>query len=297
MSGVLIIDKPRDWTSFDVVAKVRRITGIKKCGHCGTLDPMATGVMTVLLGGATRFSDLIPDTDKSYKAGIKLGTVTDTLDITGTVIEEKEFSVKAGEFKAAAESFKGRIKQIPPMYSAVSVNGKRLYSLARQGIKIERPEREVTIYDLRVISCDEENGIYTVEVDCSSGTYIRSLVDDIGRKLGCGAVLTSLRRVKANGFTEDDSVSLTDLAGAAEKGSLEEHIMPVDLLYKDYPGITVSEAQAKRFSNGGFLSADRLKDCKADTLYKVYSPENVFLGLGETDNSGTLNVKKLYFDR
>ena len=297
MSGVLIIDKPRDWTSFDVVAKVRKITGIKKCGHCGTLDPMATGVMTVLLGGATRFADLIPDSDKSYLAEIRLGVVTDTLDITGTVLEENEFSVSAEEFRAAAESFTGKIKQTPPMYSAVSVNGKRLYSLARQGIEVERPEREVTIYGLSIISADEAEGVYSVRVDCSSGTYIRTLADDIGRKLGCGAVLTSLRRVKANGFTDADSVSLEELEADAREGCLEKRIISIDLLYKNYPELTVTEAQAKRFSSGGFLSADHLKDCKVNGLYKVYSPSKVFLGLGEMNDGENLMVKKLFFDR
>ena len=297
MSGVLIIDKPRGFTSFDVVAKVRRITGIKKCGHCGTLDPMATGVMTVLLGGATRFADLIPDSDKSYVAGIRPGIVTDTLDITGKVIEQNEVTAGPEEFERAAMSFTGRIRQTPPMYSAVSVNGRRLYSLARQGIEVERPEREVTIYSLRVLSRDDVTGDYTLEVDCSSGTYIRTLADDIGRKLGCGAVLTSLRRVKANGFTGSSSITLEELEKAALEGGLGDCVIPIDSLFKEYPVLTVSEAQSKRFSNGGFLSVDKLRDCKGNGLYRVYSPEELFLGLGEMSDGENLMVKKLYFDR
>ncbi len=297
MSGVLIIDKPRDWTSFDAVSKVRKITGKKKCGHCGTLDPMATGVLTVLLGGATRFADLISDSDKSYLAEIRLGIVTDTLDITGKVIEENSFSILYADFEETAKSFTGRIKQIPPMYSAVSVNGKRLYSLARQGIETERPSREVTVYAIRVISGDEKSGLYTVEVDCSSGTYIRTLADDIGRELGCGAVLTSLRRVKANGFTQDDAVTLAELEKMPRDEILQNKVTAIDLLFKDYPRLTVTQAQADRFSNGGFLSAERIKNCDKKGIYRVYSPSELFLGLGETDESENLRVKKLYFDR
>ncbi len=297
MTGVLIIDKPSDWTSFDVVAKVRRITGTKKCGHCGTLDPMATGVMTVLLGGATKFSDLIPDSDKSYLAEIRLGTVTDTLDITGTVLEKNDFSISREEFEKTAALFTGKIRQKPPMYSAVSVNGKRLYSLARRGIVIDRPEREVTVYGIKMISAEAEKGIYTLEIDCSSGTYIRTLADDIGRKLGCGAVLGSLRRVKANGFTINEAITLQELQNAAESDEIRSYIIETDLLFKDFPELTVTGPQAARFSNGGFLSVEKLNICNVSELYRVYSPAGLFLGLGEMKDGENLRVKKLFFDR
>ncbi len=296
MTGIIVVDKPKDFTSFDVVAKVRRICGEKKCGHSGTLDPMATGVMTVLLGGATRFCELLPSHDKAYEAKFRLGTVTDTLDITGKVIAEKEVSSSAADVKAAAEKFKGEIIQVPPMYSAVSVNGQRLYDLARQGIEVEREGRRVNIYRLDFFEENEKSGEYGIYVECSSGTYIRTLISDIGEALGCGAVLTELKRVKANGFTLSDSVTLSDLEKAVGDGRLDEILIPVDISMNSYPEITVSDAQSKRFSNGGELALERVPKCKAKGLYRVYSPSRIFLGLGE-NNGENLEVKRVFVDR
>ena len=297
MTGILIIDKPEGMTSFDVVAKARRICGEKKCGHSGTLDPMATGVMTLLFGGATGFLNYLPSHDKEYIATLKLGTVTDTLDITGKVLEEKEFNVTAEEFAAAAKRFEGEITQLPPMYSAVSVGGERLYDLARKGIEVDRPERQVTIQKLEILEADEADGIYKIDVACSGGTYIRTLVSDIGTALGCGAVLTSLRRVKANNFTISDSVPLEGLEKAKSEGRIDDLLIPVDRALSEYPEITVSAAQALRFSNGGALSLERLRNCKAKGLYRVYSPDNIFLGLGENTGGEELKIAKVFVNK
>ncbi|MBQ6544002.1 MAG: tRNA pseudouridine(55) synthase TruB [Clostridia bacterium] len=297
MTGILIVDKPKDWTSFDIVAKIRRISGEKKVGHSGTLDPMATGVMTLLLGGATGFADLLPVHDKEYIADLKLGIITDTLDITGKVIENREFDISKEEFADAAFGFTGEITQIPPMYSAVSVNGERLYKIARRGETAERPERRVKIEKLEILESDEKNGHYRIFVACSSGTYIRTLISDIGEKLGCGAVMTDLRRVKANGFTLSDSIGIAEIKGASQPCDIEKHIIPVDSAFQIYQGLTVSEAQARRFSNGGELFTDRLRDCKAEGLYRVYSPGGDFLGLGSNNGDGALRIVKVFVNK
>ena len=292
MTGILILDKPQGFTSFDLVAKVRRLCSEKKCGHSGTLDPMATGVMTVLLGGATKFCDLLPDHGKAYSAVFRPGTVTDTLDITGRIISEKEVHITKEDIENILGCFRGEITQIPPMYSAVSVNGRRLYDLARQGIEVERPERRVTVSRLEITESfdNKEFGLY---VECSSGTYIRTLISDIGEKLGCGAVMTSLRRVKANGFTIERSMPLEKL----EKMSIDDIsplLIPVDRACEAYPAVTVSGAQAVRFSNGGSLSKERLNNCKVNGLYRVYSPDGAFLGIGEVTDAPDMAVKKVF---
>ena len=293
MTGILLIDKPEGLTSFGALIRVKKIINQKKCGHCGTLDPMATGVLTVLLGGATRFAEIMPDSSKAYRAGIKLGTVTDTLDITGKVLEHNEVSVTKEEFEAAAKRFLGKIRQLPPMYSAVSVDGKRLYELARKGETVERKERDAEIFALDIVDCDEAKGEYTVDVACSSGTYIRTLADDIGRALGCGAVLTALRRTVANGYGVENALTLDELEETVKNGELEKHVMSVDSALQAYPAVRVTAAQAVRFSNGGELSADRLDGVPEPGYYRVYAPDGAFLGAGES-RDGSLYVKKLY---
>ena len=290
MTGIIVLDKPKGITSFGVVAAVKRITGEKKCGHTGTLDPMATGVMPVLLGGATRFCELLPSHDKAYRAKILLGTVTDTLDITGTVLKTSEVNVKQEQFKNALARFTGEIEQLPPMYSAVSVDGKRLYELARKGIEVERKARRVSVYSADLISADEEKGEYEIAVACSAGTYIRTLAADIGEVLGCGAVLTQLRRTAANGFTAEDAVTpellslLSDFSGV---------LISVDKALAAYSAVTVTAAQAVRFKNGGELDRGRIScECEGG-LIRVYSPQNEFLGLGEITDT-QLKVKRVY---
>lgn len=297
MTGIIIFDKPKDITSFGAVARVRRLCGEKKCGHSGTLDPMATGVLTVMLGGATRFCELLPSHDKKYLASFRLGTVTDTLDITGKVLETKPVSATKADVLDALESFTGEISQLPPMYSAISVNGQRLYDLARQGIEVEREARTVFIYSAEMLEADETNHEYKISVACSSGTYIRTLIDDIGKKLGCGAVLTELRRTEANGFSAEQAITLEQLEKASENGTVEDLVIPLEKALELYPSVQVTEAQAKRFSNGGELDLNRIKCAKMTGLYRVFGPDEAFLGLGEIRDPENLLVKRVYVPR
>lgn len=297
MTGIICISKDKDITSFGVVAKVRGITREKKAGHTGTLDPMATGVLPVMMGGATRFLDYLPDSDKGYRAGFVLGKTTDTLDITGNVTGEYEVSAGKEDVEAVLDKFRGVISQIPPMYSAVSVDGKRLYDLARQGIEVERSAREVEIKKLELVSADDNE--YVIDVICSKGTYIRSLIDDIGKALGCGAAMTSLERTFAMGFKAEDCVTLAELQRRRDNNlGFDDLLINIEKILEPYTSVYVSEAQAKRFYNGGALALDRIRKRLDTGLYRVYSPDGVFLGLGEADlEKGELSVKRLLVKR
>lgn len=297
MTGFIFLDKPGGITSFIAVNRVRKICGIKKAGHTGTLDPMATGVLPIMLGGATRFSQYLPIHDKAYRAEIMLGTVTDTLDITGKVLQTQEVNVTDEQLKTVVSQFVGKINQYPPMYSAVSKDGVRLYKLARQGIEIEREAREVTIYSAEIISGIKDNR-FIIDIDCSAGTYIRSLAADIGEALGCGAVITSLRRTKANGIDISETTTLEELKVLAEKGELDTVITPCDKILDCYDSVYVSEKQAVRFENGGELDLVRLKKYPSCGLCRVYSPDNKLLGLGNVKaDEGILSAeKKLVYD-
>ncbi|MCQ2462801.1 MAG: tRNA pseudouridine(55) synthase TruB [Clostridia bacterium] len=292
MTGIICLDKSAGMTSFAAVSAAKRITGEKKAGHAGTLDPFATGVLPVAFGGCTRFLEMFPSHDKAYKATVKLGTETDTLDITGNVLSVKDFSyVKKTDFENTAKLFTGEIVQIPPMYSSVKKDGVRLYTLARQGIEIEREGRTVNVKRLELVSINEENGEYEIYVECSAGTYIRSLANDIGEKLGCGAVITALRRVSALSFTEKESCTLEQLREICGRGELEKVLMPIDRAL-GYKRLTVSEKQAVRFHNGGALDLDRIKQ-ECSGRYCVYAPDGTFLGVGETDGE-SLSPRKIY---
>lgn len=294
MTGVLLIDKPEGLTSFGTLIRVKKIIGQKKCGHTGTLDPMATGILTVMLGGATRFCELLPDHDKAYIAKIRLGIVTDTLDITGKVLETHDVGVSENDVLSILPEFTGKIQQIPPMFSAVSVDGQRLYDLARKGEEVERKPREAEIYSINLDKWNEEEKEFTLTVHCSSGTYIRTLADDMGRALGCGAVLTALRRVKANGFGIDRALTLEELEKAAASASLGDCLLSIESVLEAYPAIHVTAAQATRFGNGGDLLLSRLCGGREKGIYRVFGPEEVFLGLGENDGGDSLLVKKVF---
>ena len=295
MTGFIILNKEQNMTSFSACSRVRRLTGAKKAGHTGTLDPMATGVLTVALSGATRFIDLLPSHDKSYKARAKLGVTTDTLDITGKILSESPVSVTDGELRKTVLNFTGEIEQIPPMYSAVSVDGKRLYELAREGKEVERKSRRVNVYSAEISDFDGRE--FGIEVTCSSGTYIRTLIDDIGRALGCGAVMTQLERTSANGFSVSEAHTLTDIEKAVGEGRINDLIIPVERCFESLGRIAVSPAQSVRFKNGGELALDRLKGSFNDAVYTVFSPEGEFLGLGEVKtDENILTVKKVYID-
>ncbi len=295
MTGIICINKHSGITSFGVCAKVRGMTGEKKVGHTGTLDPMATGVLPVMLGGATRFLDYIPDSDKAYRATFVLGITTDTLDITGEVLSRSEVTATRDDVEALLPEFTGEITQLPPMYSAVSVDGKRLYELAREGKTVERKPRQVEIKRLELVG--ENGGEYTIDVKCSKGTYIRTLIDDIGQRLGCGAVMTSLVRTEAMGFTLDDCITLDELQKMKDGGEgFESVLRSVDSVLSDYKEVRVSPAQAKRFSNGGALDLERIKSPLEEGLYRVYSQDGAFLGLGQAD-SGKLKAAKIFVAR
>lgn len=293
MTGIICINKDKDITSFGVVAKVRGITREKKAGHTGTLDPMATGVLPVMLGGATKFLNFLPESDKGYRASFILGKTTDTLDITGNVLSESRVNADEDDVKALFAKYTGKIMQIPPMYSAKSVDGVRLYDLARQGIEVERKACEVEIKSIELAG--NKGNEYIIDVLCSKGTYIRSLIDDIGRDLGCGAVMTALQRTQAMGFTLDDCVTLDDLQSVKDNGgSFDGTLFRVEELFKEYQTVYVSGAQARRFSNGGALDIDRIKEPpETDKLCTVYSYDNIFLGLGQSDGNELKVVRLL----
>lgn len=298
MNGVLVVDKPADWTSFDVVAKLRGLAGEKKIGHTGTLDPMATGVLPLLLGRAAKAADLLPDTSKSYQAGFRLGEATDTGDITGQVTGRSGVIPGARILTNAAAAFTGTIRQVPPMYSAVSVNGQRLYQLARQGKTIARESREVHIAALEVLSYCPETGTGELAVTCAKGTYIRTLIEDIALQAGTLGVMTALRRTAACGFTEGDALTLEQLRALAEEGRLSDALRETETLFRDYPHVRISKAQAVRFQNGGALNLDRLKgtELRHGASVRVQGPEGNFLGLGQVNTDrGILSVLKLLF--
>lgn len=283
MTGIICINKGMDITSFGVVAKVRGITREKKAGHTGTLDPMATGVLPIMLGGATRFLNFLPESDKGYRATFLLGKTTDTLDITGNITGEYSVSCGAEDVKNVLSQFRGVIDQVPPMFSAKSVDGVRLYDLARQGKEIERQACKVEIKSLELVDFDEQNHCYTIDVLCSKGTYIRSLIDDIGKELGCGAVMTALERTKAMGFGLEDCVSIDDLQGLKDnEQGFESALKPLEKIFECYKKVNVSSAQGKRFFNGGALAVERIRAKILDEqICAVYDSDNNFLGLGQ----------------
>ena len=284
MTGVIFLDKPKGLTSFVAANRVKRILNAKKSGHTGTLDPMATGVLVVMLGSATRFIDFLHTHDKAYEATVRLGVTTDTLDIEGEVLSQTETNFKTSDFESAMLSFLGEIEQVPPMYSAIKKDGKKLYELAREGIEIERESRKINIYSLELTGADEAKQEFSFRVSCSAGTYVRSLSSDIGEKLGCGAVLTSLRRVEAHGVDISRCKPLEEIG--------ENDVVALETLL-DYPCVTVTAAQAQRFSNGGALDRNRIHSPLEDGILKVYSPEGKFLGLGDAD-ADQLKIKRIY---
>ena len=258
MNGVIILDKPQDFTSFDAVAVMRGLAKERKIGHTGTLDPMATGVLPLLLGRAAKAADLLPDTAKEYRAAFRFGERTDTGDVTGKTVETDSRAVSRNSLDLALDGFRGQISQIPPMYSAVSVHGKRLYELARKGIEVEREARKIYIEKLVLEAYSPENREGVLRVACSKGTYIRTLIEDIAKSVGTCGVMTGLRRVRACGFQETEAHTLEELRELAAQGALRQVLLPIDRVFGEYPAVRTSPAQALRFCNGGSLSMDRL---------------------------------------
>ena len=279
MQGLILINKPKGITSFKAVSVIKRIANEKRVGHTGTLDPIAEGVLPILLGQATSLSGLLLDADKGYTAKARLGITTDTLDITGTVLSSTEPSVSFTELTAVIQSFLGESEQLPPMYSAIKKDGIRLYELARRGETAEISKRKITISDIQLISF--ENNEFEFKVCCSKGTYIRSLIRDIGEKLGCGAVMTELIRTSASGFDISDCISLDDLS----EENIKDYILPEEKAVSHFKEVNVSLKQAVRFSNGGQLAYDRLKNAVfKDGEFLRIKHSGVFVGLGTADN-------------
>ena len=297
MNGVIVLDKPEGFTSFDAVAVVRGLSHEKKIGHTGTLDPMATGVLPLLLGRAAKAAELLPDTDKIYQAAFRLGEQRDTGDVTGQVVRTDGTPVPAGQLEEALPGFRGEVMQVPPVYSAVSVNGRRLYELARKGIEVERQARPVTIFALELLGYDPASREGQLLVSCSKGTYIRVLIEDLARAMGTVGTMTALRRTAACGFTQEQAVPLDTLRELAAKGEFATALRPVDSLFAGCPRVTVSPAQAARFANGGSLDLQRLRLPKQPledgALFRVYGPED-FLGVARVGlDCGQLRFAKL----
>lgn len=279
MQGLVLINKPDGITSFGAVARIKRAAKEKRVGHTGTLDPMATGVLPVLLGRATALSSLLLDADKSYAAAVRLGVTTDTDDITGTVLEEKPVCVTGDELSDAVKHFTGEIMQRPPFYSALKKDGVRLYSLARKGELTDIPKRSVKVFSAEIIK-PLKNNEFTVNFHVSKGTYIRSLARDIGEYLGCGACLSALCRTFTGGFSLSECVPLEDLT----EESINRHLLSEERAVSYLREAAVTEKQAFRFTNGGQLDFDRLKiaDIKDGELFRVKYGE-LFLGIGKAD--------------
>ncbi len=288
MNGILLIDKPGGWTSHDVVAKLRGLLGQRRIGHSGTLDPMATGLLVVFLGRATRAVEFAEAQDKEYNAGLRLGLVTDTQDITGRVLEKREADVSPQELESVLESFRGDLMQVPPMYSAIKIGGKKLYQLARRGWEVERKPRKVRISRLDIIG--EIEGGYTLHVRCSKGTYIRTLCHDIGQALGCGGVMSSLRRTAAGDFKCEDAHPLEDVEKAVASGTVQELVLPVDRLFVKYPAVTIDGPAEQKCRCGSAFHTGQ-----ADGKYRVYSKDGEFLMLGQVCG-GRMSTVKSFFE-
>ena len=283
-NGIIIIDKPAGWTSMDVCAKLRGILHEKRVGHAGTLDPMATGVLPVFVGQATKAVSFAENGRKVYEAVLQLGRVTDTQDTTGETLEERAVTVTADDMRAALPRFLGEIEQIPPMYSAIKVNGQKLYDLARQGKEVARKPRRITIYDLALTE-ELGNGQYALRVECSKGTYIRTLCHDLGQALGCGGCMAALRRTEASGFCIGEAVTLED---AAREG--EALLRPLDSLFRAYPAFTIPNATLEKKC----LCGNPLRVSLADGIYRVYGCDGTFLALSEA-RAGLLTSKRNFF--
>ena len=293
MQGILIVDKPAGWTSFDVIAKMRGVLGTRKLGHSGTLDPMATGVLPVFCGGASKAVDLQLNHDKTYRATLRLGSRTDTGDITGTVLETRPVTAGEAELKAVLPRFVGPQMQVPPMYSAVKINGQPLYKAARQGLTVERKARPIEVYGIDYEGSPAP-GEYTLTVRCSKGAYIRTLLEDIAAGMGQLGTMSALRRTRAGLFAEADAHTLEEILAAKEQGpaALEGLLLPVERVFEPLPLLEVNEGTAQHLYNGCPTSHYPA----ADGRYRVRNQEGQFLGLARI-TSGVLRVEKLFVER
>ncbi len=285
MNGIVIVDKPQDWTSQDVTAKLRGVFQTRRIGHGGTLDPMATGVLPVFVGRATRGVEFFEHAEKTYEAVIRLGLTTDTEDVTGTVLESCPVDVSKEQFLAILEQFRGEIQQIPPMYSALKVNGQKLCDLARKGKEVERQPRTITIHKLECLEFSGETA--RLLVHCSKGTYIRTLCKDIGQALGCGGCMEALRRVSAGSYTIHEAVPLAQLL---ESETPEQYLRNVDTMFSNHPAVTLTANQEKRCRNGNSFSVNM-----NDGTYRAYGQKGEFLMLAKVSD-GVMSTIKSFFE-
>ena len=284
MDGIVIVDKPQGWTSQDVTARLRRVFGTRRIGHGGTLDPMATGVLPVFVGRATRAVEFFEHAEKTYETVLRLGITTDTEDMTGTVLTEENVSFTEEQLQETLAAFRGEILQVPPMYSALKVNGQKLCDLARKGKTVERQPRPITIHELTLVERGENT--LRLRVRCSKGTYIRTLCKDIGEKLGCGGCMESLRRVAAGEYAIDEAVPLQTLLDTEEP---EKYLRDVDTMFRNYPAVTLTANQETRCRNGNAFSVSL-----APGTYRAYSQGGEFLMLAKVDG-GIMSTIKSFF--
>ena len=288
MNGIILIDKPQGWTSHDAVGKLRGILHERRIGHSGTLDPLATGLLVVFIGRATRAVEFAEADRKEYIAGLRLGMSTDTQDITGRIISKETDIPDEPEVRIAIERFRGELEQIPPMYSAVKIGGKKLYELARKGESIERKPRHITIFGLEITGRSDND--YILDVVCSKGTYIRTLCHDIGTALGCGGCMSSLRRTKSGVFSVDNAYTIAEIQEAADRGEEEKLLLPIDTLFAGYTKLSVDADSEKKLKNGCIINTS-----SPDGRFRVYSEDGEFLLLGDVKD-GVMKTVKNFFE-
>ena len=288
MNGILMVDKPAGWTSSDVVAKLRGVLHEKRIGHSGTLDPMATGLLVLFVGRATRAVQFAESHDKRYRAALRLGLVTDTQDITGTSIGGSPRDVTEGELETALATFRGPILQIPPMYSAIKVKGRKLYEIARRGGQAERQPRPVTIHELRLLGRDGAD--FLLDIRCSKGTYVRTLCHDIGQVLGCGGCMSALRRLEAGAFSLENAYTLEQIQQAANEGKAESLLLGTDTLFAEYPSLSIGQREEKVLRSGGVYPVPDA----AEGVCRVYSASGEFLALGQVEKGACRSIKSFF---
>ena len=287
MNGILLIDKEPDWTSNDVVAKLKGMLRQRRIGHSGTLDPMATGLLVVFVGRATRAVEFAEGHDKRYLASLRLGLVTDTQDITGSVLNRLPVSVTREQLDSALEAFKGEQEQIPPMYSAIKHKGRPLYEIARKGGEVERKPRKINVYDIH--TAGQDGGDYILDIRCSKGTYVRTLCHDLGRALGCGGCMSSLRRIEAGGFKVEDAYSLGQVQEYVDRGEAEKLLLPTDSLFMGFERCSVNETEEKRLRCGNDIPT-----ALPDGEYRVYSLTGEFLLIGRAEQGALKSIKSFF---
>lgn len=291
--GILPVYKPQGFTSFDVVAKLRGILKMRRIGHSGTLDPMATGVLPILLGGATRACDIIPDDKKAYVAKFALGITTDTQDITGKIISKSDNFITFDEVSSVIAKFKGEQDQLPPMFSAVSVKGQRLYDLARKGLTVERKSKKITVHNICLNEYSPEERIGEISLTVSRGAYIRTIIHDMGQAIGCGATMTSLIRTMSSGITLDECLSFEQISQFTENNRLEEKIIPVERLFDKLYRITLDQKQTQMYKNGVKLDLSRIESSPEHSCRCAVYGTNGFIGIGFADaNICELRIEK-----